>query len=82
MTIGRLRSSLPGIDKAIVISNGNDVDCSKLKANLGWAPRWNIEKAVEKTVEWTKCWASGGDVRACMDIQIEEFLCSQQERAE
>ncbi|MXP78113.1 CDP-glucose 4,6-dehydratase [Lachnospiraceae bacterium WCA-9-b2] len=58
------------------------LDCSKLKANLGWAPRWNIEKAVEKTVEWTKCWASGGDVRACMDIQIEEFLCSQQERAE
>ena len=52
------------------------LDCSKLKADLGWAPRWNLEKAVEKTVEWTKCWNSGGDVRECMDIQIEEFLHS------
>ena len=52
------------------------LDCAKLKANLGWAPRWNLEKAVEKTVEWTKCWNSGGDVRECMDTQIEEFLRS------
>ena len=50
------------------------LDCSKLKATFGWKPRWNLDSAIEKTVEWTKCWASNGDVRTCMDKQINEFL--------
>lgn len=50
------------------------LDCTKLKNRFGWIPRWDIEKAVEKTVEWSKCWMSGGDVNSCMDRQIEEFL--------
>ena len=50
------------------------LDCSKLKSVLGWKPRWNLDKAVKKVVEWTKCYLSGGDVRACMDKQIKEFL--------
>ena len=49
------------------------LDCSKLKAAFGWAPRWDLDTAMEKVVEWSKCWASGGDVRACMDRQIEDF---------
>ena len=50
------------------------LDCSKLKSTFGWSPTWNLEKALEKVVEWSKCWNSGGDVRACMDSQINEFL--------
>ncbi len=50
------------------------LDCSKLKATFGWTPRWNLDAAIEKTVEWTKCWASDGDIRACMDRQINEFI--------
>ncbi len=50
------------------------LDCSKLKNTFGWKPVWNLEKAVSKTVEWTKCWNSGADVRCCMNDQIEEFL--------
>lgn len=49
------------------------LDCSKLKAAFGWAPRWDLNTAMEKVVEWSKCWASGGDVRECMDRQIEDF---------
>lgn len=52
------------------------LDCSKLKAVFGWKPRWNLETAIEKTVEWSKIWASGGDVVSCMDKQIEEFFAS------
>ena len=37
-------------------------------------PRWNLDKAIEKVVEWSKCWINGSDVRACMDKQIKEFL--------
>lgn len=50
------------------------LDCSKLKSTFGWKPRWNLEKAIEKTVEWSKCWVNGEDISACMDRQIEEFF--------
>lgn len=50
------------------------LDCSKLKGTFGWKPRWNLSDAMDKIVEWSKCWLSGGDVRACMDRQIDEFL--------
>jgi len=50
------------------------LDCSKLKNVFGWKPRWNLETAIEKVVEWSKVWIAGGDVRACMNKQIEEFL--------
>lgn len=35
---------------------------------------WNLDMAIEKVVEWSKCWVEGGDVRVCMDKEIEEFL--------
>ena len=50
------------------------LDCSKLKTTFGWAPRWDLETAITKVVEWTKCWTSGGDVRECMNRQIEEYI--------
>lgn len=50
------------------------LDCSKLKTLFGWSPRWNLDKAMNKTVEWTKVWLADGNVRACMDKQINEFL--------
>lgn len=50
------------------------LDCSKLKGTFGWKPHWNLEKAIEKVVEWSKCWINGGNVRDCMDLQIAEFL--------
>lgn len=53
------------------------LDCSKLKRTFGWYPRWSLETTVEKTVEWNKCWLTQGNVRLCMDKQIEEFLRSE-----
>lgn len=50
------------------------LDCSKIKAVFGWAPRWHIDDAIEKTVEWTKVYFSKGDIPAVMDEQIKEFL--------
>lgn len=50
------------------------LDCSKLKAAFGWKPRWNLEIAIEKVVEWSKAWIAGEDIRAVMDKEIEEFL--------
>ena len=53
------------------------LDCSKLKSKFSWHPRWNMEKAVKKVVDWSKCWISNGDIRKCMDMQIEEFMGSE-----
>ena len=50
------------------------LDCSRLKKTFGWRPVWGIEKAVEKTAEWSKCYQAGEDIPACMERQIEEFL--------
>lgn len=50
------------------------LDCSKIKNTFGWAPAWNLEKAVEKTIELTKCWRNGENVRECMNKQIIEYL--------
>lgn len=50
------------------------LDCSKLKNVFGWKPHWNLDMAIEKVVEWNKCWMHNGDIRTCMDQQIEAFL--------
>ena len=50
------------------------LDCSKIKSVLGWKPRWHIEEAIEKTVEWTKVWLALEDVNECMENQINEYL--------
>lgn len=50
------------------------LDSSRIRTVFGWRPRWNLDKAVEKTVEWSRCFNEGGDVRACMDREIKEYL--------
>ena len=50
------------------------LDTSLVKATFGWKPNWHIEKAIEKTVEWTKAWLAGVDVDAIMGKQISEFI--------
>ena len=49
------------------------LDCTKLKRTFNWKPVWNLKKAIEKTVEWYKCWLSNGDIEKCTSKQIEEY---------
>ena len=50
------------------------LDCSKLKNTFGWAPRWDLAEAVATTVEWSKAWVAGRDVRAVMNEQIRTYV--------
>lgn len=50
------------------------LDNTKIKTVFGWTPKWHIADAVEKTVEWSKVWALGGDIVAVMDKQIKEYI--------
>lgn len=51
------------------------LDCSKIRQTFCWKPRWNVDTAIEKVVEWSQEYLEGMDVNTCMDRQIEEFLC-------
>lgn len=50
------------------------LDCSKAKKTFGWCPKWHVEDAIEKTVQWSKVYLTGGDIIGCMDGQIKEFF--------
>ena len=50
------------------------LDCSKVKSVFGWSPRWHVEEAIEKTVEWSKVYFENGNIPECMDKQIAEFF--------
>lgn len=50
------------------------LDCSKLKATFGWQPKWHIDEAIQKTVEWSKCYLDKENISECMNKQIEEFF--------
>lgn len=50
------------------------LDCSRIKHIFEWKPTWDVKMAIQKTVEWSKVWLNGGDIPACMETQIREFL--------
>lgn len=50
------------------------LDCSLLRRKFDWKPKWNLDKTIEKTVEFTKYFISDRDIRKCMDDEIDEFF--------
>ncbi len=50
------------------------LDCSKLKSVFGWKPRWTVDEAMARIVEWTKAWTSNDDIISIMDKQIAEYI--------
>ena len=49
------------------------LDCAKAGALLGWQPRWPLETALAKVVEWTRAWRAGDDLAARCRAQIGEY---------
>lgn len=74
---GKISRTDKSEENAVHEANFLKLDCSKLKSALNWKPHWHVTDAVEKTVEWSQIWLDKGDVRKCMDEQIENFLESQ-----
>ena len=50
------------------------LDCSKIEHVFGWRPRYGVEEAVAKTVEWSKAYLDGQEMLQVMDRQIMEFF--------
>lgn len=49
------------------------LDCSKAKSELGWQPRWDLEKAMDSIAEWTRAYKEGKVVKDICLEQIEEY---------
>ncbi len=49
------------------------LDSSKAKTRLGWQPRWNLETALDKTLEWHQAWHAGEDMAAMSLAQIRAY---------
>lgn len=50
------------------------LDSTKIKNTFNWKPKWGINEAVEKTVEWTKAYSQKEDMIKFTDYQIDEFF--------
>ncbi len=49
------------------------LDCSKAKAYLDWAPRWDLDVALAKVVEWAAAYQKGDNVKDLCIKQIHEY---------
>jgi CDP-glucose 4,6-dehydratase len=49
------------------------IDASRARARLGWAPSWDLERALAATVQWYAAHAAGEDVRALSLAQLDAF---------
>lgn len=49
------------------------LDCSKAKTKLNWYPRWSIEQALDKVIEWSLAYQAKADLRALCVEQIHEY---------
>lgn len=50
------------------------LDCSKANRLLGWQPRWTIEDALDRIVEWHKDFESNKDMREVSKEQIQGYM--------
>jgi len=48
------------------------LDSSKAHIRLNWQPRWNLQNALKKTLEWHETWRNAGDMRAVTLAQIAD----------
>jgi len=49
------------------------LDSSKARTHLGWQPRWNLEIALQKIMDWHQDWRNGGDTHQFSLMQIAEY---------
>lgn len=50
------------------------LDCSKAKTELGWKPVWDINTALKATVDWSKAFVNGEDIRKITFDQMNSYF--------
>ncbi len=49
------------------------LDCSKAKTRLDWYPRWHLEEALDRIVDWQKQYQQGANMKAVTLEQIDYY---------
>ena len=52
------------------------LDTSKARQTLGWQPRWDLDTALRKTVDWHRAWRRGDDMRTQCLAQIGQYVAT------
>lgn len=50
------------------------LDISKARHRLSWSPRWALDEALDKIVEWHQAWLAKKDARALCLEQINQYI--------
>jgi len=53
------------------------LDCTKARTRLGWKPQWNLDSALEATLQWYKAYQSHQDMREVTESQIRSHQAAQ-----
>jgi CDP-glucose 4,6-dehydratase len=78
--LDRLTSRIPGtawrkVDGEHVHEAGYlKLDSSRARAELGWAPRWTLERALDMTIEWHEAWSRDAKMREVCLAQIAAYV--------
>jgi CDP-glucose 4,6-dehydratase len=49
------------------------LDSNKARTRLGWQPRWNLETALAKTIDWHRAWRNKGEMVEMTSLQIRQY---------
>jgi CDP-glucose 4,6-dehydratase len=50
------------------------LDCSKARSQLAWVPKWNLELATQKIIQWQTAFQSKDDMRELSLQQINQYM--------
>ena len=50
------------------------LDCSKARAQLGWTPKWSLETATQKIVQWQKAFQAKENIQEVSLLQINQYM--------
>ena len=56
------------------------LDHSKARTCLGWRPRWRLDDALDRTVEWHDAWRRGEDMQETTFAQIARYVMVGEDR--
>jgi CDP-glucose 4,6-dehydratase len=52
------------------------LDCSKARSELGWQPKWSLDHALDRIIEFTRAHQQNEDLRSLCLTQIEQYCAS------
>nr|WP_035496777.1 CDP-glucose 4,6-dehydratase [Citrifermentans bremense] len=52
------------------------LDCSKARGELGWQPKWNLQTAIDRIIDWTLAYRDKRPMREVCLAQIQDYICS------